>query len=317
MKVVLFFVALLGVCHLVVSRGLDSYDADEKIDDLATKEESLDRKEEEENEAAVEEEERGAEEEDDEGAKEKRMVHIGGHHSSVVSHHGVVGHHGVVSHGSNRWFCWGRYWYGHMPHNCHGPAPTTGLWGYDLRGYAQTVQTVSTSVHDIHTPRWWHCWGQWFYATRPSGCGHTVLGSPTWKHHVYDYAQWRKFDYRPAGLATEPCSFHYCQQPLSWRMASNFCVKNGMHLANLKTSYELQLAQRIYGTASPFWIGATNMGHAGQWQWMDTTVVQSSYFHGGHFGGLGHNCGFINWHHPGYWANSACSARRPFLCQIC
>ena len=66
-----------------------------------------------------------------------------------------------------------------------------------------------------------------------------LIFSPAWKHHVYDYSQWRKFDYRPAGLATEPCSFHYCQQPLSWRMASNFCVKNGMHLANLKTSYEL------------------------------------------------------------------------------
>merc|ERR1712038_1657016 len=105
---------------------------------------------------------------------------------------------------------------------------------------------------------------------------------------------------------------------MTWQEASNFCVKNGMHLANLKTQYEQELAATTYGAAEPFWIGATDEGHEGQWQWMDTTPIgaTASWLPGKPNGGVVQNCAQTNWRQPGKWDDVECSEKKPFLCQI-
>lgn len=106
----------------------------------------------------------------------------------------------------------------------------------------------------------------------------------------------------------------------SWAEAREHCKSMKADLAIIKTQEKMTFINGLYGSSKEVWIGLTDNGNEGQWNWVDGTPMTTPFWAAGQpnsHQGKDQDCVEF-WHRGsgnGEWNDEACDLRQCFICE--
>lgn len=123
---------------------------------------------------------------------------------------------------------------------------------------------------------------------------------------------WKKFE--------GSCYFTSVSQK-SWSQSREYCKGKGGDLAIVTSKEEMDFINTLYGSDKEVWIGLTDKGVEGQWQWVDGTPMTKTFWASGQpnsYNGRDQDCVEF-WHRAtrqGEWNDENCNLEQNWICEM-
>ncbi|XP_060903012.1 CD209 antigen-like [Labrus mixtus] len=123
---------------------------------------------------------------------------------------------------------------------------------------------------------------------------------------------WRKF---------ESSCFFTSVVKKTWTLAREYCQNNGAELAIITSQKEMRFVNGLYRSDQEVWIGLTDKGVEGKWEWVDGTPMTTTFWGKGQpnsHSGRNQDCVEF-WHRAlgvGEWNDENCKILQYFICEI-
>ncbi|KAM7009852.1 uncharacterized protein LKV04_001778 [Tautogolabrus adspersus] len=123
---------------------------------------------------------------------------------------------------------------------------------------------------------------------------------------------WRKF---------ESSCFFTSTVKKTWTLAREYCQNKGAELAIITSKEEMRFVNGLYGSDKEVWIGLTDNGVEGQWEWVDGTPLTTAFWAKGQpnsHSGRNQDCVEF-WRREsgaGEWNDENCKIIQFFICEI-
>ncbi len=120
-------------------------------------------------------------------------------------------------------------------------------------------------------------------------------------------------------LQVNDAKFHLCEWRMSWREASDFCVRKGLKLAAFdngeQSSSVFEAAKEL--DDNRWWIGASDLAVEGIWRWSSGKELTWSHWDDGqpNDNQCGQDCAALDDVGDGRWVDAHCEQHFPFVCR--